>query len=109
VTRTQLTRILKAAERPNITVWILPFRAGAHFAMGDSLTTHTLPDDSKAAYVEGARYGRIFALSGCCRWLCSWVAVKSGSRTAKPPGSSVTTAACGGRRTPGRRRCAEYR
>jgi hypothetical protein len=60
VMRAQLARILKAAARPNITVQVLPFNAGAHYAMGASLTLHTLPNSKRIAYVEGSRRGQIF-------------------------------------------------
>ncbi|PYC70751.1 transcriptional regulator, partial [Streptomyces tateyamensis] len=60
VMRAQLKRLLKAAERPNITVQVLPFSAGEHYALGASLTLHTLPKGNRVAYIEGARRGQIY-------------------------------------------------
>ncbi|WP_181799246.1 DUF5753 domain-containing protein [Kitasatospora acidiphila] len=60
VMRAQLARILRAAERPNITVQVLPFNAGEHYAMGASLTLHTLANGNRVAYIEGSRRGQIY-------------------------------------------------
>jgi hypothetical protein len=38
---------------------VLPFDQGEHDAMGGSITVLTLPDESEAAYTEGAHYGRL--------------------------------------------------
>ncbi|MFE9173546.1 helix-turn-helix domain-containing protein [Streptomyces kebangsaanensis] len=59
VMREQLRRLIEAAEEPHITVQVLPFDQGEHPVMGGSLTLLTLPDDSEAAYTEGAHYGQL--------------------------------------------------
>lgn len=43
--RAQLLRLLEFAERPNITLQVLPFSAGAHPAMTNSFTILRFPDD----------------------------------------------------------------
>ncbi|WNM29162.1 helix-turn-helix transcriptional regulator [Streptomyces sp. Li-HN-5-11] len=59
VMRSQLARLLEAAEERHITIQVLPFDQGEHDAMGGSLTVLTLPDDSEVAYTEGAHYGQL--------------------------------------------------
>jgi hypothetical protein len=54
VMRSQLQRLLELAALPNVTVRVLPFRAGEHAAMGSSFTILRLPDpvDSQVVYLE---------------------------------------------------------
>lgn len=47
----QLTAVLEAAKRPRVTVQALPFRAGAHAALGGSLIL--LEGKHRTAYSEG--------------------------------------------------------
>ncbi|MFE9426087.1 Scr1 family TA system antitoxin-like transcriptional regulator [Kitasatospora sp. NPDC006697] len=58
--RAQLTRILRAAERPNITVQVLPLDAGVHNALNSSLSILTTPRNKQVAYTEEASTGRYF-------------------------------------------------
>ncbi|UYQ66547.1 helix-turn-helix domain-containing protein [Streptomyces peucetius] len=60
VMRHQLDRLLTAATEPHLTVQVLPFDAGAHDALGGSLTVLTLPNASEVAYLEGSDFGRLF-------------------------------------------------
>ncbi|WP_346012375.1 helix-turn-helix transcriptional regulator [Streptomyces sp. SID3343] len=60
VMRRQLRHLVDVSERPGITLQVLCFEQGAHEAMGGSLTVLTSPDESEAAYTEGADYGRLF-------------------------------------------------
>jgi transcriptional regulator with XRE-family HTH domain len=60
VMRRQLQYLTDVSEHPNITLQVLCFEQGAHEAMGGSLTVLTSPDESEAAYTEGADYGRLF-------------------------------------------------
>ncbi|WP_328917071.1 MULTISPECIES: helix-turn-helix domain-containing protein [unclassified Streptomyces] len=48
----QLEHLLRMAERPNITLQVLPFARGFHPMMGGSLTLLTLRDGSTVALVE---------------------------------------------------------
>ncbi|MFF5147782.1 helix-turn-helix domain-containing protein [Streptomyces sp. NPDC013157] len=59
VMRDQLERLLDAAAERQVTVQVLPFDQGEHDVMGGSLTVLTMPDDSEAAYTEGAHYGQL--------------------------------------------------
>ncbi|WP_181804765.1 helix-turn-helix domain-containing protein [Streptomyces shenzhenensis] len=59
VMREQLERLLDAAAERQVTVQVLPFDQGEHDVMGGSLTVLTMPDDSEAAYTEGAHYGQL--------------------------------------------------
>lgn len=59
VMREQLERLLDAAAERHVTVQVLPFDQGEHDVMGGSLTVLTMPDDSEAAYTEGAHYGQL--------------------------------------------------
>ncbi|MEU1277261.1 helix-turn-helix transcriptional regulator [Streptomyces sp. NPDC005805] len=60
VMRAQLTRLLREAAEPHITVLVLPFDHGAHGMLGGSLTLLTLPNGSEVAYTEGAYEGQLF-------------------------------------------------
>ncbi|MFC8717120.1 helix-turn-helix domain-containing protein [Kitasatospora sp. NPDC057198] len=56
----QLSALLDAGRRRNVTVQVLPFSAGAHSRVGgSSLIMLTAPDGSMAAYEEGDRWGRL--------------------------------------------------
>ncbi|QKW20215.1 helix-turn-helix transcriptional regulator [Kitasatospora sp. NA04385] len=56
----QLSALLAAGRRRNVTVQVLPFSAGVHSRMsGSSLIMLTSPDGSMAAYEEGDRWGRL--------------------------------------------------
>ncbi|MEU9603152.1 DUF5753 domain-containing protein [Streptomyces sp. NPDC048057] len=57
VMRTQLAALLAAAERPNITLQVLPYSEGAHEAMGGSLDVLDMPDGTVLAYREGSDFG----------------------------------------------------
>jgi hypothetical protein len=59
IMRQQFRRLLDAAGHPAVTVQVLPFRVGAHPAMGGSLTILDLPDGAQTAYTEGADYGQL--------------------------------------------------
>lgn len=52
-----LTAVVEAAKRPRITVQVLPFTAGAHAALGGTLTL--LDGRHKTAYCEGHATGRL--------------------------------------------------
>ena len=54
VMREQLTRLLVDAQRPNITVQVLPFSVGAHRSMDGSFVVLAFPDsdDNDLVYVE---------------------------------------------------------
>ncbi|MEV5705644.1 helix-turn-helix transcriptional regulator [Actinoallomurus sp. NPDC052274] len=54
VMRAQLEHLLKLMERPNITVQVMPFSAGAHAAVASSFTVLRFTDsaDAPATYVE---------------------------------------------------------
>ncbi|MFH8810566.1 Scr1 family TA system antitoxin-like transcriptional regulator [Streptomyces hygroscopicus] len=64
VMREQLARLLEAAVEPHITVQVLPFNQAEHDVMGGSLTLLTSPDETKAAYTEGAHYGQLMEEPG---------------------------------------------
>lgn len=54
VMRAQLARLLADAQRPNITVQVLPFSSGAHSAVAGDFVMLTFPDsiDNDLVYVE---------------------------------------------------------
>ena len=54
VMREQLTQVLELAELPNVSVQVLPYRAGAHPSMGTSFITLRLPPPagSEVVYME---------------------------------------------------------
>jgi hypothetical protein len=54
IMRGQLADLLSMAQRPNITLPVLPFEAGHHGAMNGALTLLSFPDGPDAAYLEGA-------------------------------------------------------
>lgn len=51
VMRGQLQRLLQLGELPNVTLRVLPFRAGEHAAMGSAFTILRLPDPTEAEVV----------------------------------------------------------
>jgi transcriptional regulator with XRE-family HTH domain len=55
VMRTQLKRLLADAQRPNITVQVLPFRIGVHPSVAGSFAVLAFPDsdDNDLVYIEG--------------------------------------------------------
>ncbi|MGH3574455.1 MAG: helix-turn-helix domain-containing protein [Pseudonocardiaceae bacterium] len=55
VMRAQLKRLLADAQRPNITVQVLPLRVGAHPAVAGSFAVLAFPDsdDNDLVYIEG--------------------------------------------------------
>ena len=56
VMRRQLRRLTELAEKPRITIEVLPFSAGAYPALSGSFVVHELPDPGGAGalYLEGA-------------------------------------------------------
>jgi transcriptional regulator with XRE-family HTH domain len=54
-TRDQLTALAEAADRPNVTIQVLAFTAGAHAGMDGKFTVLDFPDhqDPPIAYAEG--------------------------------------------------------
>ncbi|MFC8283741.1 helix-turn-helix domain-containing protein [Streptomyces cyaneofuscatus] len=59
VMRGQLTKLLRMAEEPNITIQVLPFDQGAHGALAGSLSVLVMPDGTEIAYTEGAHNGQL--------------------------------------------------
>ncbi|GAA4620708.1 helix-turn-helix transcriptional regulator [Actinoallomurus vinaceus] len=57
VMREQLTTL--AAPRPNLTLQVLPFSAGAHDAVGGPLLLLRLPDEPDVAYADGWAQGQL--------------------------------------------------
>lgn len=55
----QLDRLVKDAERPNVTVQVLPFEIGAHPG-SSSFVVLRFPDDPDVAYVEQPTGGDLF-------------------------------------------------
>lgn len=55
--RSALTAVLDAANKPRITVQVLPFSIGAHAALMGPLTI--LENDQKSAYCQGHATGRL--------------------------------------------------
>lgn len=55
ITRQQLTTLVAAGDRPNVTIQVLPFVAGANAGMDGKFTILSFPDpqDPPVAYVEG--------------------------------------------------------
>ncbi|GAA1959733.1 helix-turn-helix domain-containing protein [Kitasatospora viridis] len=60
VMRAQLARVLRVAERPNVTVQVLPLNSGVHSVLGSSLSLITSSKDKQLAYIEEAHYGRLY-------------------------------------------------
>ncbi len=59
VMREQLAFVLHAADTPYIEVQMLPFAAGAHSAMGDSLTLLSFGNAPDVAYLEAWHSGEL--------------------------------------------------
>jgi hypothetical protein len=59
VMRTQLVRLLEAAELPNVTLQVLPFSAGAHAGMDGTFAILDFPEaeDHNVVYAENATGG----------------------------------------------------
>jgi hypothetical protein len=55
VMRAQLKKLVAEAQRPNITIQVLPFRVGVHPAAGGPFVVLAFPDsdDNGLVYVEG--------------------------------------------------------
>jgi transcriptional regulator with XRE-family HTH domain len=62
IMRAQFARLVEAAKSPDIVLQVLPFSAGAHAAMGGSVTLFSLPDQSDVVYAPGFGGGQII---GC--------------------------------------------
>jgi hypothetical protein len=54
IMKAQLEHLLEVGELPNITIQVVPFDAGAHFASGCGFIVFEFPDplDDSVAYVE---------------------------------------------------------
>ncbi|MFI0357355.1 Scr1 family TA system antitoxin-like transcriptional regulator [Actinomadura sp. 9N407] len=59
VMREQCTRLVRAAESPDIIIQMLPFSIGAHAGMSGSMTLFSLPDHGDLAYSENFAGGQI--------------------------------------------------
>ncbi|NJQ01257.1 helix-turn-helix domain-containing protein [Streptomyces zingiberis] len=57
--RDQLAHLMDAAERPNVTLHVLPFRAGMHGLDSTAVKFLRLPDSRTVAYVETAHRGEL--------------------------------------------------
>jgi hypothetical protein len=55
----QLERLIDAARQPNITVQVVPFRAGLHNLLNSSLQLLWLPSGRTVAYLETSRSGHL--------------------------------------------------
>jgi transcriptional regulator with XRE-family HTH domain len=55
----QMAAILRAAEKPNVTVQVVPFDAGNYWMLGGSLTLLTTPPGATIAYVESFGSGEL--------------------------------------------------
>ncbi|WP_055592903.1 helix-turn-helix domain-containing protein [Streptomyces hirsutus] len=59
VMREQLASVLEAAHTPHIEVQVMPFAAGAHSAMGGSLTLLSFDNAPDVAYLEAGHSGEL--------------------------------------------------
>lgn len=59
VMREQLAYVLEASAAPNVEVQVLPFVAGAHAALGGSLTLFSFDNAPALAYLEGDAWGQL--------------------------------------------------
>ncbi|MFF5407664.1 helix-turn-helix domain-containing protein [Streptomyces misionensis] len=57
--RQQLEHLVAMSERPNVTLYVLPFGAGLHGLMDTAVTFLRLPDARTVAYVETAVSGEL--------------------------------------------------
>ena len=55
----QLEHLVEVANRPNISLQVVPFSAGLHNLLGGSLTLLWLPSGRTAAYVESSWSGQV--------------------------------------------------
>ncbi|WP_432746620.1 helix-turn-helix domain-containing protein [Streptomyces sp. JH002] len=60
----QLGHLLKAAERPNITIQVFPFSAGLQDQLGGSLTVLTVPNGTSVVYEESSTTGELMEEPG---------------------------------------------
>ncbi len=56
----QLGHLAELAEHPAVNLQVLPTSAGAHPALGGSLTILAMPDGPSVAYLEGSSIGQLF-------------------------------------------------
>jgi hypothetical protein len=87
VTAAQLNALAEAAARPQVTLQVLPFTAGANAGMDGKFTLLSFPDDPPVAYVEGLM-GDIYleAAAETGRFHAAWTRLAS---QALSPGESV--------------------
>lgn len=55
----QLRHLLDMAERPKVTIQVLPFASGLHALIGTSLTLLWMPDGGSVAYLENSVTGEL--------------------------------------------------
>lgn len=55
----QLEHLREASRLPNVTLQVLPFKAGPHALLGTSVTILWLPDGKAVAYTEDAHSGKL--------------------------------------------------
>lgn len=60
VWREQAERLIKDAQRPNISIQVVPFAAGLHNLLGGSLTLLWLPGGKTVAWTESSYSGDLF-------------------------------------------------
>ncbi|MGW7294139.1 helix-turn-helix domain-containing protein [Streptomyces xiamenensis] len=60
----QLAHLLEAAERPNITIQVLPFSAGLQHLLGGSLTVLTMLNGTSIIYEESSTTGELMEEPG---------------------------------------------
>jgi hypothetical protein len=60
VWREQLERLIEDAQRPNITIQVVPFSSGLHNLLGGSLTLLWLPGGKTVAWTESSYSGDLF-------------------------------------------------
>ncbi|RAY11061.1 transcriptional regulator [Actinomadura craniellae] len=89
VMRKQLTALLEAADRPNITIQVVPFDAGAHLGIEGAMELLCFADDAEldVAYAEGPM-GDIY-LESTEEVTRIRLALKSVHDTALPPDESL--------------------
>ena len=74
----QLRHLLEQADRPNVTVQVLPFEVGSHPGIGGSFTVLRFSGDPDIAYIEQQAGGDLF-LEGddCARYLEAFEALRA--------------------------------
>jgi transcriptional regulator with XRE-family HTH domain len=55
----QLTHLIDAAQRPNISLHVVPFTVGLHDLLGSSLQLLWLASGQTVAYIESSRFGQL--------------------------------------------------